>query len=143
MAKLVESLAKQRRFRWLLIGLIAFSLLLGLLIVPVERGHEAALITTYFDGVWWAFTTITSVGYGDVHPVTHVGKVMGMVLEVIGVLSFGLLIGMITVALDDAKNRFYWKRVFERLDALEKRLGTLEKQSDFVVKNEIHSDLEE
>jgi hypothetical protein len=74
------------------------------------------------------------VGYGDFYPVTKTGKVIGIILEIVGVLSFGLLIGMMTVALDEGKNRFYWQRLFERLDRMEKRLEQTERREEYVVR---------
>ena len=131
---LVERLVRQRRFKFLFVGLVVLAMLLGLLVVPIEVGDSEALIKTWHDGLWWAATTITSVGYGDYYPVTLLGKVLGVVLEVVGVLAFGLLIGMFTVALDEGKNRFYWQRLYDRLDKMEKKMEKQEKREEFVVK---------
>ena len=134
MATLTEVLVKQRRFKLLLLGLVVWGLCLGLLIVPVESRYEGANINTMFDGVWWAVTTITSVGYGDTFPVSKTGKVMGMMLEVAGVLAFGLLISLVTIALSEAKDNYNRKRLFERLDGIEEKLEKMEKKEEFLVR---------
>ncbi len=51
-------------------------------------------IKTPFDAIWWAFSTITTVGYGDKYPVTDEGKIVAIVLMVTGVGLFGVLTGL-------------------------------------------------
>ncbi|MDP4208773.1 MAG: potassium channel family protein [Bacteroidota bacterium] len=45
----------------------------------------------YFDAIWWAFTTVTSVGYGDICPVTKVGRIITMILVLSGMGLFSLV----------------------------------------------------
>lgn len=137
MSKVVNSLTKQRRFKILLTLLIFLGFLLGVIIVPVERAMPDAPIQTFGDGMWWAVTTITSVGYGDLYPVSGLGRLIGMVLQVVGVVAFGLLIGLMTVALSEAKERFYWNRVMNRLDKIESQLEAAQKREQFVVKHNL------
>lgn len=140
--KLAVALAKQRRFKKLLIGLVILAVFLGLVVVPFEMQHEKANITSFGDGIWWSVTTVTSVGYGDKVPVTGMGKVIGIMLQLIGVLAFGLLIGLMTVALTDPKERFYWGRMFERMDEIEKTLDKMKKRDEFVVKKVVEDEKE-
>lgn len=140
MANLTETLVKQKRFQAILVGLLVLAIVLGLVIVPVERGAEGVRINSYFNGVWWAVTTITSVGYGDMVPVTGFGKVLGMILQVSGVLAFGLLVSLVTVSLDEAKERYYRNRLDERLERIEGKLEKLEKGQNYVVRREIEKD---
>jgi len=48
------------------------------------------------DGLWWAFVTITTVGYGDVVPMTGPGRFIGVMTMVIGVLIYSLVIANVT-----------------------------------------------
>jgi voltage-gated potassium channel len=48
-----------------------------------------------WDGVWWAITTMTTVGYGDVYPQTDGGRVLAMVLMIVGIGFVALLTGAI------------------------------------------------
>jgi voltage-gated potassium channel len=50
---------------------------------------------TYFDGVYWAVSTMTTVGYGDELPTTTAAKVIAMVLMVVGVGYFAVVTGAI------------------------------------------------
>ena len=59
-----------------------------------ERGAPGATMTGYGDALWWALTTITTVGYGDQYPVTEEGRVVAVLLMVSGIA----LLGVVTAA---------------------------------------------
>lgn len=53
----------------------------------------------WLDSVWWGVTTVTTVGYGDVFPVTTVGRIAGMVLMIAGVSLFVGFTGLVASGL--------------------------------------------
>jgi voltage-gated potassium channel len=57
----------------------------SLAVLEAERGAPGADITSFGDAVWWACTTVTTVGYGDYAPVTVQGRVVAVVLMVVGI----------------------------------------------------------
>jgi voltage-gated potassium channel len=59
----------------------------GIAYVELEPGADV----DQFDGVWWAMTTISTVGYGDQYPVTTGGRIVGMALMVLGPVLIGLV----------------------------------------------------
>jgi voltage-gated potassium channel len=59
--------------------------------LDVERAAARANITTFSDALWWAVSTITTVGYGDHYPVTAAGRAIGIVLMIAGVGIFGVV----------------------------------------------------
>lgn len=66
-------------YRILLIAL-SFIIGFGLLIYFIEP----ETFTTIFEGIWWAFITVSTVGYGDFVPQTALGKLLGMLLILLG-----------------------------------------------------------
>ena len=53
----------------------------------VERGHDS--INSFPDALWWSFVTVTTVGYGDLSPVTPMGRAIAVVLMLVGIGLFG------------------------------------------------------
>lgn len=63
-------------------------------ILNLENVPEAN-IKTAGDALWWAFVTITTVGYGDRFPVTHEGRILAGILMICGVGMFGTFTGCV------------------------------------------------
>lgn len=133
----IKILFRQKLFQILLVVLVIMSLVLGLLVIPVEQRYEDAMITTPEIGIWWAVTTLTGVGYGDVVPVSFSGRLIGMALEITGVVAFGLLVALMAAAIERREERWYWNRLWERLHSIESRLHQLEKKEEFEIKKTI------
>nr|WP_319452490.1 MULTISPECIES: ion channel [unclassified Mycobacterium] len=67
----------------------------SLAILDAERYEPDSKITTFGDAVWWSITTITTVGYGDLSPVTGTGRVIAVALMIGGIS----LVGVVTATL--------------------------------------------
>ncbi|MFG3721381.1 ion channel [Streptomyces massasporeus] len=61
------------------------------LAVLAERNAPHAQLTTYPRALWWSVETATTVGYGDLYPVTLWGRLVALVVMVAGITSFGLV----------------------------------------------------
>ncbi len=70
------------------------ALLGGLSITLVEARHNPD-IRHFGDGMWWAIVTLTTVGFGDITPVTPLGKVVGAVLMICGMVTLALFAGIV------------------------------------------------
>jgi voltage-gated potassium channel len=127
-------LTHSTRFRKLLFVLIMAVILLGLTLPVVERVDGHALIVSEWDGIYFAVTTVTGVGYGDLVPVTTAGRVMTMFLQVFGVVLFGSIMAFVAVELLRYQEDFNMKRILERMDEQSKKIEELKKRVDFLVK---------
>lgn len=65
----------------------------SLAVLSAEIKSPNANITSGGDAIWWAYVTITTVGYGDRYPVTSGGRLVGIVVMTAGVGLFGTLSG--------------------------------------------------
>jgi voltage-gated potassium channel len=75
--------------------LVTFLLLVFSCIAILSlENEEGSNIKTPSDAIWWAFTTITTVGYGDKFPVTMEGRAVAVVLMVAGISLFGIFTGL-------------------------------------------------
>jgi voltage-gated potassium channel len=78
-------------------------LILGVLVIQygsmfelmTNRNAPSANIQTASDAVWYTIVTITTVGYGDKYPVTNPGRIVGVLIMIVGVGLFGVLTGFL------------------------------------------------
>ena len=75
---------------YLLVYAVLLVMVAATVVTTVETG-ENAQITSFSDALWWATVTVTTIGYGDIVPVTEGGRAMGYVLVLGGVLLFSAL----------------------------------------------------
>jgi voltage-gated potassium channel len=71
---------------------VAYVLISALVIYNVEPES----FESFFDAVYWATVSLTTVGYGDIYPVTAIGRVVTMVSSVFGIAVIALPSGVIT-----------------------------------------------
>lgn len=77
-------------------GLISFACVtFGAIAVLVAESGAGGPIQGPEDALWWTVVTITTVGYGDLYPVTEVGRGVAVVLMVTGVSTFGAFSGFL------------------------------------------------
>jgi voltage-gated potassium channel len=67
----------------------------SLAVFDKERFLPGATINSFGKALWWSITTVTTVGYGDVYPVTNTGRVIAVLLMIGGIS----LVGVVTAAL--------------------------------------------
>jgi len=84
------------------IGAMVFVLCLvltlsGSLMYIIEGEAQPEVFNSIPAAMWWAVETVTTVGYGDMVPVTVFGRVLGGVVSIVGILTVGMFSGLITV----------------------------------------------
>lgn len=79
------------------------TLALGYVLISalVVFNIEPDTFTTFFDAVYWATISLTTVGYGDIYPVTTVGRIVTMVSSFVGIAVVALPAGIITAGYMD------------------------------------------
>ena len=121
----------RRGTSFLLIGVSLVVVVAAGLIVVVERDDPHATIHTYGDGLWWALTTIATVGYGDKYPVTAAGRGLAVALMLMGIAAFGVLtaemVALFVGEPDDTANR-HLLQVDERLRRIEDALHPVQRR---------------
>lgn len=99
LASFTRTAGNSIRARLLIYGVGSALLLvwyISLLVLQVERNAPGATITSFGVAVWWAFCTVTTVGYGDYVPVTVPGRVAAVFLMAGGVVLVGLVVATIS-----------------------------------------------
>lgn len=87
--------------------IVCFS---AILMYYIERRAQPDVFTNVGEGFWWAIITFTTVGYGDVVPITPLGKSLACLIAFIGIITLMLPTGIISGALmnriqEDRKNK--------------------------------------
>ena len=92
----------KKRVKILLYTAIVYVLLLVLLVMA-ESEDPAASIRTIWDAIWFSLITMTTVGYGDLSPVTPLGRVLGLFFAL---CSIGILTALIGIGLQLIAGQF-------------------------------------
>ncbi len=71
----------------------------------VEKDVQPDKFGSIPDAMWWAVVTLTTVGYGDVSPVTSVGRVFGSIIIILGIGTVALPSGILAAAFSDFQRR--------------------------------------
>ena len=74
----------------------------GLGMYHLEHRAQPEVFSSALDGLWWSVITLTTVGYGDVHPITAGGKILATVALFAGIGVIGAACGIMADALREA-----------------------------------------
>ncbi len=102
---------KQRKILWTVLSLSVFYVFITALImfngeedINPETGEY--LFETFFDAFYWAACTLTTVGYGDLYPISDTGRVISIISSMVGIAIIALPSGIITAGyMDELRTR--------------------------------------
>lgn len=75
--------------------MVSFS---AILMYYIERGAQPDVFKNVGDSIWWAVVTFTTTGYGDIYPITPLGKFLGIVISLIGIVMIAIPTGIVSSA---------------------------------------------
>jgi len=91
----VERLARHRGLIWVLAGWCGVMVITSVGLYAAEHGANAA-VASPLDALWWGIVTMTTVGYGDVYPITPEGRLFAAALMILGIGLFAAVTATIT-----------------------------------------------
>jgi voltage-gated potassium channel len=128
---------------YVLVVTMALVMVLSLVVYDLERTARGSSIHTWSDALWWAVSTVTTVGYGDKVPVTGAAKGVAVVLMLCGIALLGVITASLAtffVSHSEAEARKEradaqderMDQVLERLAAIESSLASLQDRSTVI-----------
>lgn len=121
---LLETLFNSRRLRTILAALIFFIFLFGYLFYVSEPD-----VRNLGDGIWWALVTITTVGYGDITPVTTLGRVVASSLMLLGLGLIATITAIVSAKfIQNFVDHHTNDDVLEKLDEMQLELNDIKKK---------------
>jgi voltage-gated potassium channel len=93
--------AKKRELLGSLFFVALLMLISSLLMYSAEHDAQPEVFRNAFSGLWWAVATLTTVGYGDIYPVTGLGRFIGAFIAFSGLAAVAIPTGIITSGLSE------------------------------------------
>jgi len=78
--------------------ILVFMIATSMCMYSVEHNAQPDVFENAFSGIWWATSTLLTVGYGDVYPITTIGKLLAIVISFLGVGLVAIPTGIISAA---------------------------------------------
>lgn len=94
----------RRKASQLVSSLIVVGLLMlvaALLMYNIEHEAQPEAFSNVFQALWWSVATLTTVGYGDIYPVTALGKVLSTIIALLGIGLVAVPTGIITAGFSE------------------------------------------
>ena len=98
-----------RRERKLLIMVLMLSMVYSFVSAAVMFSVEPNSFDSFFEALYWAFAMLTTVGYGDIYPVTRAGRLVSMISSVFGTAVIAMPAGILTAGFMEEINKVRFK----------------------------------
>ena len=94
--------------------ILVLMLAASLCMYSLEHDAQPDIFVNAFSGIWWSVSTLLTVGYGDIYPITTLGKVFSIIITFLGVGMVAIPTGIISAGFVDQYSRI--KRISEYAD---------------------------
>jgi len=122
MHKFIEVLADRKFELMTLFALLIFVVFIGGIAIYILEDQKNENIQNLFDALYWSFITITTVGYGDISPVTTAGRSVSFVIVILGITMISFATSVIVSAFSEKLDEIKEDRVAEQIKLSEEFL---------------------
>lgn len=104
--RILISIIKEKKEEFLFITIALFVMLMTIapLVYHCEKDAQPEIFASMLDTMWWAIITFTTVGYGDMYPVTTTGRILTTIVSFLGIAFYAIPGSIFTSALLDKIN---------------------------------------
>jgi len=137
--------AKKRELLGSMFFVAILMLISSLLMYSAEHESQPEVFRNAFSGLWWAVATLTTVGYGDIYPVTALGRLVGAFIAFSGLAAVAIPTGIISSGLTETmtckKEKKDTKKEFkeQQLDCILRNHGELLKDISEKIDELLHN----
>lgn len=135
-AALVTTQGRMKTMQAVVISVVLLLWIGSVAVLAAEREATDSQITSFGDALWWSFVTVTTVGYGDFSPVSVTGRVVAVLMMLIGIALIGVVTASVAAwfvsitsgeddAADEAREVDRHTQVLEKVAILEEKLERL------------------
>jgi voltage-gated potassium channel len=111
------------KYAFMVSGLVV--LLAAIMVWHVEHDYPQSSIHSITDALWWAVTTVTTVGYGDKYPQSPEGKAVAIGLMILGIAIFGLVSATLASYFIESETKDEYEEMRDQLARVEAKLDAL------------------
>ncbi len=112
----IEVLATKKFELYTLLFLLLFIVLTAGISIYVFEEKLNPNINSLFDALYWALVTISSVGYGDISPVTHEGRIVSMMIIISGIAMISFVTSVIVSSFSEKLTELKENRIIEEIN---------------------------
>ena len=99
----IVTIFEQNRLMYIMVFAFTSILLGAFAEYQIESQVQGTKINTFDDALWWSISTVTTVGYGDIYPVTTTGRIIASILMIVGITILGLFISTLGESLIESR----------------------------------------
>jgi len=99
-----------------LLFLLVFVVVTAGIAIYILEADKNVNIHTFFDGIYWAIVTMSTVGYGDISPVTDMGRAISILIITSGIAMISFLTSVIVSAFSEKLNEIKEYRIVEQMN---------------------------